>query len=412
MLLYPFISWSQDSLDISSCIEAAIRNHPRSEDRDLIGNVQMNKMFIAGAGWKPTVDLKAQASYQSDVIEIGAEIPLPGVEFPVPSKDQYKMYLEVNQTLYDGGRIRQQKILEEMSAQAEILKLETEIDNIKSEILDLFYSALQVQEKIKILGLTREILQEKVSLIESGIRNGIMMESDLDLVNIEVMGIDQEIKAADLLRKSLLTILGQKCGLELDENTALVQSNYSFKKSESERKELELFELQKNSLDAGRVMKDKTRMPVVFAFGQFGYGNPGLNMLNDQFDTYYYMGAGLKWNIWDWGTTRKEKENLLFQSRMVDNRKAEFLSGIRSALTAKESIIQTHIENIAAMEELVKLRREITGIYASRLNEGILQPSDYIEVTNQLEITMLKLAVEKILLQKSIAEYYYLNGEL
>lgn len=412
MLLIPILAWSQQRLSIHDCLEAAVANHPRSGDSELIDQISTNKLINLKSQWRPSLDLNGQMTYQSDVTQINVELPFPGVNFPVAPKDQYKIYLDLHQTIFDGGRISQQQKIEEISMESSEKELEIKIQEVKSEVIDLFYSLLNMQENVKILRLSKEILAEKKNLVESGIRNGILMESDLLLLELELTSLEQEIQNALLMENSMTDMLNQKCGFVFDENFILESSELSFTDISLNRKELELFDLQKNILAANVTMKDKSRLPLLFAFGQLGYGNPGLNMLNDQFDTYYYVGAGLTWNIWDWNSSKRDKESILLQSSLIDSRRDEFEKNIKTALTNQESVILTHEENIRSLEEMVKLRLQLTEIYESQLKDGVIKTADYLEVSNKLKIAKIKLGNEQILLQKAIAYYNYLNGEL
>ena len=41
---------------------------------------------------------------------------------------------------------------------------------------------------------------------------------------------------------------------------------------------------------------------------QAGYGNPGLNMLDNSFQPFYVVGLKANWNVFDWGKTKTDKK--------------------------------------------------------------------------------------------------------
>ncbi len=412
LLLLPVFLYGQETISIEECLSAAIQNHPRSGDLEMIEFMAENKMKSTDAEWKPRLDLKGQFSYQSEAIEIDIDLPIPDVSFPSAPKDQYKLYLDIQQTLYDGGRIKQKKQMEEINKLSSLKELESHLEIVKSEVIDLYFNILQLQEHIKIQNLMLEILVENKKIIQSGIKNGVMMESDLNLLEIEILNLEQNKRSVELKKANLEEILSQKCGFTLDENRVYSYSELDISGTAISRKELELFTIKKDLLAASANILDKNRMPLVFAFGQFGYGNPGLNMLKDEFSGYYYVGAGLKWNIWDWRNSGREKQNLHYQSVLIDNQQKEFEDQINQALLNYLSEIRIHEEAIKNLRVILGKREEIEKIYESRLEEGIVKTNDYLEMVNQVKITRLQLLSEEIAWQKSIATYNYFKGEI
>ena len=85
----------------------------------------------------------------------------------------------------------------------------------------------------------------------------------------------------------------------------------------NQRPELLLFDYNKEMLDVSKEVKKSQLFPKAFVFTQIGYGNPGLNMLNNEFDDYYIVGASLKWNFWDWNKSRREKQVYAIQKQMI-----------------------------------------------------------------------------------------------
>ncbi len=412
IFILPVTIWAQVELNLEDCLQAAVKNHPRAGDRDLLDNISANNQLNSSAMWKPALDLNGQMSYQSDVIDLAIDLPIPDVSFPSAPKDQYKLYVEFRQTIYDGGKIKQQKEMEKISGETSVLKLDSEIDRVKSEVIELYFSIMSMQEGLKIHSLLLETLQEKKGIINSGIKNGLLMKSDLSLLEIEILTIEQEISKLNFQNKALLSVLSTKCNMEIAESDLFSPSQYSFSRNEIDRKEFQVFDNQKQFLDATVLIKDKSRLPVLFAFGQLGYGNPALNMLSDEFDSYYYMGVGLKWNIWDWNITKREKQNLVYQSGLIDNQWLEFKNVISEALTRQESIIESREENIENLKLLLQKRQELVEIYESQMREGTIKAIDYLKVVNQEKIARINLSNEEIALQKSLANYHNISGNL
>ena len=70
---------------------------------------------------------------------------------------------------------------------------------------------------------------------------------------------------------------------------------------------MELFQLKKNEIDASEALIAKKNSPKLFGFANGGYGNPGLNVLDNSFQTFYTVGLKLNWTVFDWNASRKER---------------------------------------------------------------------------------------------------------
>lgn len=70
---------------------------------------------------------------------------------------------------------------------------------------------------------------------------------------------------------------------------------------------------------------------------QAGYGNPpGNNFLSDKADIYYSLGAGLKWNIYDWGKNSNERKTLAIQQQLLEIRRGAAEESLQRMLTLED----------------------------------------------------------------------------
>ncbi len=399
-------------LNLKMCVDSAIVNHPRSGDTELINRITENKIENYNSSWYPRLDFKGQATYQSDVIEFDIESPMPGFEFPTVPRDQYKIYFDMKQTLYDGGKVKQKKAVEELSAEIKHTEAEKEIENVRNELIDLYYTVLKLQEQNEIMNITLSQLQEHEKVTRASVENGIALKSDIDLVQVEIMDIRQEIKNIGKRKNTLLKMLRSLTGIDFSPDIDLENTDFEHHERDIERKELKLIEQNIDVARKSTELLDASRRPVAFAFGQAGYGKPGLNMLNDEFDSYYLVGVGLQWNIWDWGNTKREKNNLIYQVDMLQSKKTEFEENISRARINQRTKMEEHRSNIENYSQILELRKKISETYRDQLNNGTIKTIDYLKVLNQEKITRIKLKTEKILHQKAIAEYMLISGEL
>ncbi|HYW96820.1 MAG TPA: TolC family protein [Bacteroidales bacterium] len=412
-LIVPAMVFAQNTLTLEECLKAAVQNHPRQADYKLMETISGNKLENYDVNWFPALNLNGQATYQSDVIQFNIDAPVPGLTFPVVPKDQYKLTLDVSQTIYDAGSTKGKKQVEEAGLKASEKQLESDIETEKELVKNLYFNILVLQENIKIVDLTVQQLDSSQTIVRSGVDNGMLLHSDLDLLKVETMNLEQNRTELENRKEATLNILAEQTGIDITAVDSLRLPGYSVPESpDIQRPELELFSYKQDVLGKSADLLGSKRLPVVFAFGQFGYGKPGLNMLNDKFDTWYLVGAGLKWNLWDWNQVKRDRENLKMQADMITHQRETFERHINEGLTQAQAEIRSHSQNIDAFGKILALRENISASYLSQLKNGTIMTNDYLKILNQEKIARIKLETEKILLQKAIADYKYTEGTL
>jgi outer membrane protein TolC len=114
-----------DPLSLEDCYMLARQNYPLVKQQELIQKSKEYSIENISKSYLPQFAINGQATYQSEVTEI--PIKLPNTTIPSLSKDQYKIYAEVNQTLFDGGTKKLQKQSVEAGAAVDQQKLEVEL---------------------------------------------------------------------------------------------------------------------------------------------------------------------------------------------------------------------------------------------------------------------------------------------
>src|SRR5438045_2555020 len=97
------VSFAQ--LTLEQCYEQSRKNYPLIKQKELIDQSKEYSIANVHSGYLHQFSLDAQDTYQYDVTLV--PIDLPGLSIKPLSKDQYKIYGEVSQTILDGGTIHQ-----------------------------------------------------------------------------------------------------------------------------------------------------------------------------------------------------------------------------------------------------------------------------------------------------------------
>lgn len=400
------------TITLQNCQELAIANYPSAKDKGLIQAASQLKLTNFETSRLPQMSLSGQASYQSDAIDI----TLPTQSGPKSihqSKDQYKVTLDVNQLLYDGGTIRYQHKLEESSAATDIQQVDVDLYKIREQVNNVYFLLLSLQENEILLNTTLNEIKEREAVVKSSVNNGVLTASDLDVLSAERLNVEQQLAEIDINRKSAFSILSILINKPVPDTLKLTMPQISTTDSTSKgRPEYKLFDLQNQRLEDNKQLTGSQLKPKVSAFVQGGYGRPGLNMLNDQFALYYIIGANIKWTLWDWNKNRRERQVFDVQKQMINNRREAFDMNLNVDLQNRLATIQKLEEALKRDDQIVELRSKVTKTSSSKLENGVITSTDYLTDLNAETIAKINLETHKIQLVQAKANYLLAKGNL
>lgn len=414
LLFFTFmISWSYgQQLSLDSCQSMARKNHPLLRQAGIIDQIselhQQNIQILN----LPQFDLTARASWQSDVTQLALKIPGFAGQEPL-SKDQYKAYVDIKQKIYDGGVGKNRQALEEADRLVSKQQNETELYKIKETVNTLYFNALIIQENIRIIDLKKGILDERIKIVGSAVNNGVSLPNDLDQLRAEKLLTEQQETELKSTRQTTLALLEIITNSKITEQTTFSQPTLLVININGEfnRPEITLFSLQKTKIDKSEEILTNSRKPFVYAFGQAGYGRPGLNMLNNNFADWYMVGAGLSWNIYDWHKTSREKSTLKLQKEIIDTNLDNFNRSLKMSLSQEENN-SLKLKNLIKTDELlVAIKDQITKRSAVALENGTITSADYIRDLNAALQAKANLETHKVQLAQSSVNYQTIKGK-
>jgi len=292
-------SFSQsDTISFNLLLQGLEQNYKLKDNALNTDSVFKIRKEINNISYLPQLNLISQATYQSDVTQL--PVTIPNINIPMLDKDQYKVALEVNQLIYDGSITKIKNKRDAVAAELEAVQSKINLTNLK-DILNKWVYLYLINNKIKEqLEIQKSTLVEKQREIEQLINNGLATASDLDILKVEVLKIEQQIDAIDNTCQSIAANIEIITTFRIN-GKILTYENENFVISDTiNRVELIMYEKKKNITFLNAELVNQLRLPQLFAFGQTGYGKPGLNMLTDEFDTYYLVGVKMVWNIYDW----------------------------------------------------------------------------------------------------------------
>ena len=329
------------------------------------------------------------------------------VTIPTPSKDQYNIHGELDQTIYDGGVIKQQKMSAQSDANISQKNLEVQLYTLKDRVNQVYFGTLLIGQQLIQDSLTRNDIQNSIDKMQVAVNNGTALKSSLDELQAELLQQDQNEISLKASRKSYLDMLGVLINMPLDESAEL-ENPVTITVSDSiNRPELALYDIQKRSYDVQDRILDAQNRPKFSFYVQGGYADPGLDAFDVNFQWYYIGGFRLSWNFGGYYTLKNQRQLLNIDRQTTDLNKETFLFNTRITMKQQGAEITKLREMLVKDNDIVAKRTSIKNVSKVQMEQGAITVHDYIgELDSENQAIQNQILHKTQLLQ---SEYNYQN---
>ncbi|HLP35291.1 TolC family protein [Lacibacter sp.] len=413
-LLFLFVVLSNLSFAQTVTLEQvqakARQQYPLIKQKDLIKQTKDITIENLNKGFLPQLSVSGQATYQSEVTTV--KIPVPGVTIDPLSKDQYKIVADINQMIYDGGMLKQQRSIQQLNADVEEQKIEVELYKLEERISQIYLGVLYIDEQLKQTQLIRDDLATGMKKIEAQVTNGVAFKSNLNLLKAEALKVDQRVIELTATKAGLLDVLSLFTGETYTANTVFTKPVLTATNDQNIlRPELNLFQKQQQLLGGQSHMIKAKNLPKTSLFFQGGYGRPGLNFLENKFATYYVTGIRFNWAFGGLYTAKRERELIGINQQIVAVQKDVFLLNTNTQLKQQQADIDKINQLIAKDIEIVELRLKVKDAAKAQLENGVITANDYLREVNAEDQARQMLIVHQLQLIQAKMNYQTTKGK-
>lgn len=409
-LLAGLSAGAQVTLD--ECRRLAREHYPEIRQYDLVRRTEEYTLSNARRAWLPQLSLAAQATWQTEVPSfpnaLAGMLAQQGIDMPGMNKDQYKAALELNQTLWDGGKSEADKRIARAEAAEQARSADVDLYALQGRVDNLFFGILLLDERIAQTRLTLDLLRSNLEKVRALQRNGVAMQSDADAVEAELLTVNQQLTQVTASRDSYRRMLEIFTGRPLD-GERLERPDASEPRSmESSRPELALFDATADKLTAQeRLVKAATR-PRFGLFAQGYYGYPGMdyfqNMMSPDWSWNAMAGVKMSWNFGAYYTRKNSLAKLRTAKEQVEMQREIFLFNTRLQTAEESGDIARLRKALADDDRIVALRRSVREAAESKLRNGVIDTDDLLrKITDEAAAATARSARE-IELLKTIYE--------
>lgn len=400
---------------LEECQQAAERNYPLIQQYDLINKTTELTVSNIQKGWLPQVSASAQATYQSDVVsfpdEMQALYQQMGINMKGLTKDQYRVGIDVQQTVFDGGAIRSQKEIARAQGQVQQAQNEVNIYQVRRRVNEMYFALLLIDEQMKLNADLQELLAGNERKLESMKKNGTAAESDWHSVKAERLNVVQQMTSLQAQRQALVRMFSTFCGIEVKEATKPNCQLSMVNGQSNNRPELRAIDAQLRLADAQEKALNSALMPRLGVFAQGFYGYPGYNMFEDMMSRKWSLngmiGARLTWNIGALYTRKNDKAKIQLQRDMAENSRDVFLFNNNLEQIQQNENIARYQRLMSDDEEIISLRSSVRKAAESKLAHGIIDVNDLVKEINSENQARVQQTVHEIEMLKEIYDLKY-----
>lgn len=418
MLCFEFHAVAQNTITLGQCYSNAYTVAPLNAEMGIYERIAQLKEGNATKNWFPTVDINGNFAYHSEVVdldELMGILPLPQPPEGLASipHEQYRVTLDVIQTIYDGGAVRSARTLEQATSRVNRAQTEVDLYALRSQINGYYFNLLLLGRQREVLQGHFDVVQKRLSAVESAVGSGVALKSDADALLAERIKLQQQLTENAIGMDAMRRILSGLTGLEIDTSTRLLLPELNTAPThEITRPELHLLDIRSEQLEASKLLLRSNRMPKAFGFASVGYGNPpGSNFFKTEPEPFFVVGAGLKWNIFDWNKARDDRQTISLQQELLAIRKTDIVDNLQRLLDAKNAEIESLESLVKSDEELLELRVRIRKSAESKYENGVMTATEYLNELNAERQAMLGRQIHLINLAKAKVEYLNISGK-
>ena len=402
---------------LEECQQAAEKNYPVIKRYDLIGRTTELTVSNLQKEWLPRITASAQATYQNAVAawpeNIKSVYQRMGLDMKGLKKDQYKVGIDVQQTLYDGGVISSQKRIARQEGKLQEAQNDVNQYQLRQRVNEMYFSLLLLNEQIRLNDDVKALLLSSEKKLAAMVKGGTAATSDYENVMAERLVAEQQNSSLKAQQQMLQRLLSVFCGMEVNHLQKPKPAEVST--TTNNRPELSMFDSQIKLVEAKEKALNARLMPKLGLFAQGYYGYPGYNIFEDMMDRKWTLngivGIKMSWDLSAFYTHKNDRERLNMERKMAENAREVFLFNSRLDEIQHTEDVDRYQKMVQADEEIITLRTNVRKAAESKLAHGIIDVNSLLREINNENAAKAQQAIHEIDMLKEMYNLKYTNNE-
>lgn len=381
------------ALSLEACHAMIDSGYPLTRQEGMIRRAAEDHRKSTLMAYVPQLSVGGKATYQSDVTKVDLDLSdLPfkvDINVPVPRKDQYQLYADVTQVVWDGGGNSAKARIVQAESEVGVQQVRVQLERLHSQVDDLYFTLLLIDRRLAVHELLEKELERQLQRVQACVANGVASTTDVGLVEVEQHRAAQgrvELEAAqEAAARALEALIDAPVqGRELEVPT--VPDGVQQRGLEYSSPEMDLLHAQVRLADENVRAVNVKLYPTLFLFFRGGWGNPGLNMLEDKFRWYYYAGVQFAWNfgsLYDYQQMRRSSR-LRSQSYQIGVESMQ--RTLRSQGESQRAQLDKYDKILAEDEQIIALRKKIVSTKETQVENGTATVLELLEAVRESQM--------------------------
>ncbi|MDE6008884.1 MAG: TolC family protein [Muribaculaceae bacterium] len=399
-----------EAMTIEQCVEKAMANYPIIKKYNLMTAISEIELSDINKGWLPRIGLYGQITGQNSVPSfpdaLSGILQNMGQEIKGMGKIQYKVGIDLSQTIWDGGTSKARRDMARTQEKLQNAGLDVELYQVRQRVENLYFAILLTEEQTAQSRITYNLLCDNLKKLKSMLVNGVAMQADIDMVEAQALTVNQNIitsqTAAESYRKALEIFIGESLlneSLEMPEDKMPADT-------ESHRPELKLFERKLEYNESANRLAQTSLKPNIGLFAQGYYGYPGFNyfqsMMNRKLSFNILAGVKVAWNIDSFYTKKNTTGKTRLNAADIAADRDVFLFNTRIQSASQTESIKGIREMMKDDSRIVALRSNVRKAAEAQLNNGVIDITALLTKISDENMAILISKYHEILLLQEI----------
>ncbi len=390
-----------DTLRLGVLQRQARAADPRLRESELLTQQSRLRLDNLSSEWLPSLTGQGQAQYQSDVTKV--PVQSPAFSIPTPPHDTYDAHVRMDQSLFDPTR-GPRRGLEHAELKESEARLETALYGLRQEVNEAFFAMALLDARSRLVQATITDLEARLREVAARLREGSALPGDTASIAATVLLRRQDALDLSAQRRAALNRLEILAGHSMPDSVlpqvpeldvSHLSAGDSIRLLRS-RPEYQQFAVSRDRLVQQERVIAARSAPRISAFGRAGYGQPGLNQLNDGFDSYWLAGVQAQWSPFTWGRNARERQVLALQREITRAEEAAFTSQLTRTIQEDLAGLARLDSTIAMDRRLIGLRELVERESRLRFQESVMTAADYLDRSTDVLESRLALAAHEI----------------
>ncbi len=332
----------------------------------------------------PTLNLQGQYNYVSELASMNIQFPFPGVpgiHLQAGTHNQYDIMALIEQPLFTGFRLTSSVKLTRANLQQLRAQKNQVTNRLYFQVHRLFHLLQLNTLQTRAVHASMKRVKKNLEMVRNFYQAGQATRYDTMRVANRLLSLQTALTRLkhqkEVLRTRLELLLNYSpidsvhMVSEKEISLQLQPRSHYLQMALSRRPELQQIQFQQTAARYQRKIALSQYYPQVFAFASYHYARPGVNFFQREWMDYYTVGVNLKWNIWNWGRTRKQVQQTSLTLDLLNLEYNKIKNDIEQEIAEIYQYLQNDLEQIELKKQLLEQEKERYRVTREKYRQGI-----------------------------------------